>query len=52
MPAKSVEAWILKNYFQASLLEKEATEMIFAPLERARLERVDCDRRNFLRKLQ
>jgi len=46
--AKNVEAWIRKNYFQDSLLDKVAREVIHAPPERVRLEHVDSDRRDYL----
>jgi len=46
--AKNVGAWIRKNYFQDSLLDKVAREVIPAPPERVRPEHVDFDRKDFL----
>jgi len=49
--AKNVGVWIRKNYFQDSLLDKVAREVIPVPPERVRLEHVDSDRKDLIMKI-
>jgi hypothetical protein len=48
MSAKSVEVWIRKNCFQDLLSDIVARQAIPAQPQRARLERVDFDKRDCL----